>query len=184
MKAIQFGKRQGFANEPGQALSQSIEPALDVIGFATVFAHRLMPVSRKNTLISTPEITKRETPFVGQWNAMPELQTTGFTAVADEVGDNLPRAAAQRDPNPALVGFLEHKRPQFIQFQHIIQLGLKQGCLQRWQVGNPLHNPFCDRVPRDTEQTLDAAQTDALQYGTFHLAANAFIIARLSFNVP
>jgi hypothetical protein len=34
-----FGKGQGFTDETGQTLAQGIEPALDVIGLATVLAH-------------------------------------------------------------------------------------------------------------------------------------------------
>jgi hypothetical protein len=131
MKVIQLGKGQGFANKPSQALTQGIEPTLDMVGFPAVFADRLMMVDGENRLVRIPEIAERVAVFVGARDAQPEVQTTRFTAVTDEIGDNLPGAAAQRLPHSALVGFLEDKRPQLIQFQHIIQLSVSQGCFQR-----------------------------------------------------
>jgi hypothetical protein len=118
MKAIQLGKVQGFAPKPSQALTQGIEPTFDMVGFPAAFADRLMTVDGENRLVRIPEIAERVAAFVGARDAQPEVQTTRFTAVTYEIGDNLPGAAAQRHPHPALVGFLEDKRPQLIQFQH------------------------------------------------------------------
>ena len=106
MKPLRLGKRQSFANEAGQALAQGIEPALDMVRFATVFADRLMTVCCENELVRIPEITERVAALVDQRNASPELQATGFAPVADKVGHNLACAAAQSDPNPPFVGFL------------------------------------------------------------------------------
>jgi hypothetical protein len=126
MELIRFGKGQGFAHEAGQALAQGVEPALDMSGLTTGLTHRLMPVGGENTPVSLPKITERVAARVGARNASPEVQTTGFAAVTDEVRHNLAGAAAQRPPYPALIGFLEHKRPQFVQFQHVLHLGFDQ----------------------------------------------------------
>jgi hypothetical protein len=83
MKAIQLGKGQGFANKPSQALTQGIEPTLDMVGFPAVFADRLMTVDGENRLVRIPEIAARVAAFVGARDAQPEVQTTRFTAVTD-----------------------------------------------------------------------------------------------------
>lgn len=66
-----FGKGQGFAYEPSQALAQGVEPALNVLGLATVFAHRLMTVGSENTLVGIPEIAERVAARVGARDASP-----------------------------------------------------------------------------------------------------------------
>jgi hypothetical protein len=179
MKAVGFGKRQGFSNKTNQALPQGVEPTLNMVRLATFFAHRLMTVRRENTLIGIPKIAERMRAFVGPGDAPPELQATGFTAVVDEVGDDLSGAATQSDPDPALVAFPEDKGPQLIQFQHIIQLGLGQRGVQGRQVISPVFNPRSDGAARDAKQTLDPPQTDPFQYGTPDLGARAFILAPL-----
>jgi hypothetical protein len=113
-----------------------------MVRFAPVFAHRLMAVQRKNTLVSIPEITERVTAFVGQRDPTPKLKATGFTAISTEISHNLPCPATQGYPDPAFVGFLEHKGPQLVQFQHIFQLGISQRGFQRGQLLRPLLNPL------------------------------------------
>lgn len=102
MKTIGLGKRQGFAHQASQPLAKGVKPALDMVGFAAVFADRLMTVSGKHALIRVPEITERVATGVGAWNAPPELQTTSCGAVTDEVGHNLACAAAQGNPQPSV----------------------------------------------------------------------------------
>jgi hypothetical protein len=179
MKTVGLGKGQGFADEAGQALAQGIEPALDMTGFAAVFADRLMAVSGKHKLVSLPEIAERAAMFVSQRDASPELATTGFTAVTNEVGDNLAGPTTQRGPDPAFVRFLEHKGPQFVQFQHIIPPGISQRRCQRWQVFGPVFNPVSNRPPRDAQYPLDAAQADPFAHRPFHLRTAALVIAAL-----
>ena len=82
-------------------MAQGVEPALDMVGFAAVFADRLMAVSGKDTLIRLPEVAERMAAGIGAWDASPELQTNGFAAVTDEIGHNLARAAAQGNPAPS-----------------------------------------------------------------------------------
>jgi hypothetical protein len=81
-------------------LAHGVEPALDVVGFTVDFTHQLMAVRRKDALVSLPEIAERVAARIGARDASPEVRATDFTAVADEAGDNLPRAVATRLPGP------------------------------------------------------------------------------------
>jgi len=38
MKTVGLGKRQGFAHKADQLLAQGVQPALDMVGLAAVFA--------------------------------------------------------------------------------------------------------------------------------------------------
>lgn len=55
-----------------------------------------MAISGEDILISLPEITKGITAAVGRGDALPQLQTTSSAAIANEVGNNLSGATAQR----------------------------------------------------------------------------------------
>ena len=179
MKTVGLGKRQGFTNETSQSLAQGVEPALDMVGFAAVFADRLMTVSGKHALIRVPGITERVATGVGAWNAPPELQTT--VAVRSPMKwHNLACAAAQGNPHPALIGLPEHERPHVIQLQHIFRLSSNQRRFQWGQVLRPGLNPVGDGTPQETKQALDAPQTEAFQHRAFHLSAHPLIISWLS----
>jgi hypothetical protein len=180
MKTIGFGERQRFAQKASQPLAQGVEPTLNMVRFAAVFANRLMPICRANEWVSIPEITERKTPFVTRWDAPPKVQATGFTPVTNEICDNLACTATQRHPNPPLVGLLEHKGPQFIQFQHIIQLSGSQWGVQRRQVVSPLFDPTGNRAPRNAKQPLNAPQADAVEYRTSDLGTGTLVMATLS----
>jgi len=54
---------------------------------------------------------------IAVWNGLPQPQTRLFAAITHGIGDHLPCLTAQGNPNPGVVGFFEHKRPQFVQFQ-------------------------------------------------------------------
>jgi len=84
--------------------------------------------------------------------------------IADEVGHNLPGAATQGHPTPALVVFLEHKRPHFIPFQDIIHLGRGQRFFHRWQARCPLLEPPRQGSSRQAKDTGDTAQTGSFQH--------------------
>jgi hypothetical protein len=75
-----------------------IKPALNMVGLPTVFTHRGLPLPVKNALVGIPELTERVTADICRWNAPPELETTGFRAIPDEVHHNLPRAPTQDHP--------------------------------------------------------------------------------------
>ncbi len=138
MARVGLGKRQGFANKTSQVLAQGIEPALNMVGLSAFLADRLMAFPVKNALIGVPEIAERVATNIRCWNTSPEWQTTGFATIPDEIGHNLPGAATQGHPYPALVDLLEYKRPQFVQFQRIVQLGFGQGRFQRGQALGPI----------------------------------------------
>lgn len=64
-------------------------------------------------------------------DGLPEQATGRFTAITDDKGDDLSRSAAHRRPEPAFVGLLEHKGPDFIKFKDVIVLRRRQGLNQR-----------------------------------------------------
>ena len=45
--------------KPSQALTQGIEPTLELVGFPAVFADRLKTVDGENRLVRIPEIAER-----------------------------------------------------------------------------------------------------------------------------
>ncbi len=67
-------------------------------------------------------------------NRLPQPLARLFAPIAQCIGDHLSRLTAQSYPNPGLVGFFEHKRPQFILFQRggsgILWVGSDQGCAE------------------------------------------------------
>ena len=150
-----------------------------MIGLPAIFAHGLMPIQGENSLISIPAIIERAAALVRQRDASPELKTTGLRAVTDEVGHDLPSAATQGHPHPALVGFLEHERPQLIQFQHIIRLGRGQLRFQGRQLGCPPFNPTGYRPSRNAKEPFNATQADPLQNSALDLLAYGCIVAPL-----
>ena len=65
------------------------------------------------------------------WNALPQALAHPFTPIPNGIANHLTRLAAKGDPNPGVIGFFEHKRPQFVQFQRggsgILWIGGDQG---------------------------------------------------------
>lgn len=106
MSRIGLGKGQGFANKACQALTQGIEPTLDMTGLTSVLAHRLMAVTRENPLVGIPKITERGTTLVGQRDALPQLQATGLAAISDEVSHNLSGTTTQRHPQLTMTSIM------------------------------------------------------------------------------
>ena len=54
--------------------------------------------------------------------------------MTDGIRDDLTGAAALSQPDPPLVLAERDERPKFIEFQHIIRLGLNQRLVQRRQL--------------------------------------------------
>ncbi len=50
-------------------------------------------------------------------NRFPQSLARPLAPIPHCIGDHLSRLTAQGNPNPGVVGFFEHKRPQFVQFQ-------------------------------------------------------------------
>ena len=119
VKLIRFGERQRPADKACQALAQGQNPALNMRSQAGFLPHRLMGFRRKHLLVGLPEIAKRGTGFVAFRDGFPQLAAGGGTAVADDKGYHLAGSTTQSQPNPAFLALFEHKRPQFVKFQHI-----------------------------------------------------------------
>jgi hypothetical protein len=161
-------------------LAQRVEPTLDMSRLAAILTDRLMAIPGENALVSLPKITERMTARVSQRNPSPQLETTDFAAVANEVGHDLAGTPTQGHPHPALVGFLQDERSQLVQFQPILQLGLGQRCFHSRQLSDPALNPNRKGRPRNAPQTLDSMQTDPFQQGALNLLAGRFSVAALS----
>jgi len=65
--------------------------------------------------IRFPEIGEAVTWTIRRGNGFPQPATGCLAAISDRVGHHLSRFAAQRNPDPRLVCFLQHKGPQLIQ---------------------------------------------------------------------
>jgi len=107
VKFIGFRKGQGFADEAAQTLAQGVIPAFDVIGQARLFANGVMirGNATKDSRIGRPKVAEGATMAVSGRNPVPELPTTGLTAVATPVRNHLTGTPTQRYPQPALVFF-------------------------------------------------------------------------------
>ena len=95
---IGLRERPRFADIAHEPLAQGVVPALDVGGFAHVFAHRMMRLRGPRLLIGVPEIALRLTGLVIRRYFVSESVTSLFTAVADGERDHLVRSWAQGDP--------------------------------------------------------------------------------------
>ncbi len=67
---IDFGKGQGAAHQPSQALAQRVVEALDVVGLALPLTG-MMLVWRQDGLIGFPKVAVTQTVFVAVRNALP-----------------------------------------------------------------------------------------------------------------
>ena len=128
-----FRKRQRHADKTGEPLPQGVIPALHVSGFSRLFPHCYMLLLRDNRLIRCPEIREALTSTIAVWNGLPQALTRLFASIPNRISHHLTRLAAQGNPNPRVVCFLEHKRPELLQFQdrrsRIFGIWCKQGGL-------------------------------------------------------
>ena len=69
-----------------------------------------------------------------QRHPLPEQEAGLLAPVADGVGDDLTGAAAQRQPYLSLVLASCDERPEFVEFQHISELGRDQRRRERRQL--------------------------------------------------
>jgi hypothetical protein len=98
-------------------LTKRIIKTLDMRGLSALFPARLMLLFRDNGLIGAPEISITGSMTIYLWKRVPEFPTGGFAPISDHERDDLARLATESKPNPALIGFLTHKGPEFIQFK-------------------------------------------------------------------
>ena len=127
---VRFGKRERLANKPPDPLAQRIVPPLDMVGLPALFADRVMLLIRNDLLISVPEVRINRSPLVGRRDARPQQMARGLAAVADSRGDNLAGSSAEREPNPALVLLEADERPEFIEFQRLVEFCFHERLLQ------------------------------------------------------
>jgi hypothetical protein len=112
-----FGKGQGAANKAGEALSQGIVPAFDMRRFTCFLSDGGVLILWDHGLIGCPEIREAVARAIRGWNGLPQPTTGRLASIPDRIPHHLPRPAAQRNPDPTLVGFFQNKGPAFIQFQ-------------------------------------------------------------------
>ncbi len=86
-------------------------------GFSRLFAHRRVLLLWDHRSVRCPEVGEAVPVAIAVWNGLPQPLTRLFAAIPNRIGDHLPRLAAQGNPNPGVVRFFEHKRPELIEFQ-------------------------------------------------------------------
>src|SRR3989442_2983773 len=112
-----LGKRQRPADKAGQAVTQRVIPALDMSRFSRLFSYSCVLLLRNHRLVGCPEVGEAMPLTIEVWNALPQSLARPFTPIPNGIANHLTRLAAKGDPNPGVIGFFEHKRPQFVQFQ-------------------------------------------------------------------
>ncbi len=102
---IRFRKRKRSADKAPQPLSQCVIPSFNMGCFARLFSHRLMFLAQqaKHLFVGFPEVAESDTVPISKWYPRPQTPTAFFTAVTNEVGNNLACATAQSYPNPSFV---------------------------------------------------------------------------------
>lgn len=133
MHLLGLAERERLAHEPRQPLAQGIVEALDVVGLPAAFAYRNVLRFGNNLLVSVPEVRERHGTAQKWRHLLPEQAAGRFAAVSNRKSDDLACAAAQGEPDPALVLAASHKRPQLIEFQHIVCLGRSERFTQQRQ---------------------------------------------------
>ena len=88
-----------------------------MVGEAGLFTNRLMLFVGEDGLIGPPEVGVNHALAIVLGYSPPQLLTGRLTSSADHTGDDLPGGFTQRKPDPALVAFVTHKRPQLVEFE-------------------------------------------------------------------
>jgi hypothetical protein len=102
-----FGKRQGFAHQTGNALSQGIVETFNVIGFPSVLGDGLVSSRWDYALIGVIVIRMEPGLFtVHHRDLGPQRCGTVPTAIADVKRHDLVGGGVHGDPNPLPVAFL------------------------------------------------------------------------------
>jgi hypothetical protein len=117
MHQHRLGKGQRHAHKTGEPLTQRIVPDLHVSRFSGLFAHGCVLLLRDHRRVGRPEIRAAMSLPILLWNGFPPPLTRLFAPIPHGIGHHLSRLAAEGNPNPGVVRFFEHKRPQLIQFQ-------------------------------------------------------------------
>lgn len=97
-----------------------------------------MLLTRYDDCIGIPKVAVANCGTIHFWNGIPQSLTTCRTAIANYQCHDLPTLATQRQPNPGLIAFAEHKRPEFVELEHgPIRIPMRCGNerLQVWEAG-------------------------------------------------
>ena len=86
-----------------------VVPPLDMRRQAGLFARGGVLRGWNHELLGFPAIAVTMPACVAVGDTFPELLTSGLAALTDDVGDDLPSRATQRNPHPALSGFFQDK---------------------------------------------------------------------------
>jgi len=109
MHPVRLGERQALPDEAPDPLPQREVPPLDVRRQAALLAGRRVLLGRDHELVRLPEVAEAVGAAIGRRDGRPQLLTSRARAVANGVGDDLARGAAQRDPDPPLVRSFQHE---------------------------------------------------------------------------
>ena len=85
--------------------------------FSSLFAHGCVLLLRDHRRVGRPEIREAMPLPIPLWNGFPQPLTCLFAPIPHGIGHHLPCLATEGNPNPGVVRFFEHKRPELIQFQ-------------------------------------------------------------------
>ena len=126
-----LGKRQRLAHKTGKALAQRVIPPLHMSRFPCFLSDGGVLLLWDHCPVCCPKVREAMSLAVVVWNGLPQALTRLFASVPNRIRHHLTRLAAQGNPNPRLVRFFEHKRPQLIEFQRrgsgILWIGGDQG---------------------------------------------------------
>ncbi len=138
MHKQRFGERKRLANKTSQTLSQRVIPALDMCRFSCFLSYRCVLLFWNHCLVGLPKVGVAMPSLVGLRNGFLQGAAGLFTSISYCIGHHLSRLSTQRYPDPRLLGLLEHKWPQVIQFQYrgicIISIGHHQRFAQGGQL--------------------------------------------------
>lgn len=93
-----FGERQGFPDEPGQALPDGVVEPLDMVGQAGLFTDRPVLFVGDDVLIGLLEVSVDDAPAVVLGNGTPQLLARRLAPPADHASHNLPGRPTNRQP--------------------------------------------------------------------------------------
>ena len=173
MPALSCRKGQGLAHRPTDPLPKRIIPPFNMRRFPCLFADAPMRFTGKHVRVGVPEIAETHASSVRSGNPTPQPSTRAGAPVANREGDDVACPAAQDHPEPPFPCPRSHKRPDFIQLQHIIREGGGQRLLQGGR-SSTFFYPCRQRFPRHAEGSGDAAHARPFLRG-----AKDFVPARL-----
>jgi hypothetical protein len=134
MRAKESGLRTNRANRCRRVLFQRSSTRR----FSCFLPDRHMLPFWNHRLISTPKIGVTQSGTVCVRNGFPQTAAGLFTSISHCIRNHLSCLSTQGYPDPRLIRLLQHKRPQFIQFQHrhlfILGIRREQRFAQGWQL--------------------------------------------------